>query len=440
MDRDQRIRDPVHNLISFSEKREEDKLLWALLQSFPMQRLRRIRQLGFSDQVYPGATHTRFSHVIGAMHMARRMLDVFQRNQIFENNDAHKKQRMATLAAALVHDVGHGPYSHVFEEVSESLKIKKRHEAYTEEIIKNTEIKETLEKFGVFGEVLNFFSQEPGADAYSAIISSQMDCDRLDFLVRDKHHSGIRSNAIDLEWLFDSLRIESVPFDPLTGVRIFTFVVLPKGVSVVEEFVLSYIKMYQNVYFHKTTRAAQHMIRDILSGLLKSDLATNEPFKSLPIVRYFVEGAKSLDAYLYLDDTSVMTVVQLLASGDFGDLSKLAKRYFVRDLYKCVELPRNSAGKIQTALAAKFIDALRNEKVTYFDDVVTDRSYKQYEVMDDKFLKNIFVKQNGDFEPLGDVSQIVRTTPNKSVRIYFPNAEERDKALAILAKCRENHL
>src|SRR6516164_8469016 len=119
---EERIRCPVHDLISFKKQRSEDVVLWKLLQTPALQRLRRIKQLGFSEFVYPGATHSRFSHVLGAMQMARRMLDVFERNNIFANKRDHRHQRRATLAAALLHDVGHGPYSHVFEEVAAGLK------------------------------------------------------------------------------------------------------------------------------------------------------------------------------------------------------------------------------------------------------------------------------------------------------------------------------
>src|SRR5262245_44422644 len=115
MDRDQRIRDPIYNLVKFSINDRYDHALWTLLQVPAVQRLRRIKQLGFSEFVYPGATHTRFSHVLGAMQMARQMLEVFERNRALPQDGDHKKMRAATLAAVLLHDVGHGPYSHVFE-------------------------------------------------------------------------------------------------------------------------------------------------------------------------------------------------------------------------------------------------------------------------------------------------------------------------------------
>jgi HD superfamily phosphohydrolase len=244
--KDQRIRDPIHNLIAFSSKRPDDPLLWDLVQSAPIQRLRRIKQLGFSEFVYPGATHSRFSHVLGAMQMARRMLDVFERNDIFPKRD-HVRRRRETLAAALLHDVGHGPYSHVFEDVAGELEQAQSHEGYTRQIIEQTEVKAILRKHGVYEGTRRFFTGEAGSDPYSRIISSQMDCDRLDFLVRDRYYTGIRSAAIDLAWLFDSLRIEEVPIDPVRQLRAYSFVVLPKGLSVVEEFVFAYMKMYENV-------------------------------------------------------------------------------------------------------------------------------------------------------------------------------------------------
>jgi HD superfamily phosphohydrolase len=124
---EERIRCPIHDLIGFKRSRDEDVLLWNLIQTSSFQRLRRIKQLGFSEFVYPGATHSRFSHVLGAMQMARRMLDVFEKNQAFEDVENLPIERKATLAAALLHDLGHGPYSHVFEEVCSARGLKKKH-------------------------------------------------------------------------------------------------------------------------------------------------------------------------------------------------------------------------------------------------------------------------------------------------------------------------
>lgn len=224
------------------------------------------------------------------MHMARRMLDVFERNSVFPKRD-HLLLRRATLAAALLHDVGHGPYSHVFEEVTAGLGQQQNYKSYTAQIIEETNIKSILRKHGIFDETRQFFTAEAGSDPYTRIISSQLDCDRLDFLVRDRYYAGLRSATIDLAWLFDSLQIEEVPIDPIRQLKGYSFVVLPKGISVVEEFVLAYMKMYQNVYFHKTTRAVQFMVSDIMSMAVSKDLRSNKKIKAHPIVRYLSDSA-----------------------------------------------------------------------------------------------------------------------------------------------------
>lgn len=272
---EERIRCPVHDLIGFKRSRDEDVLLWNLIQTEPMQRLRRIKQLGFCEFVYPGATHSRFSHVLGAMHMARRMLDVLAKNQRLGEHENFTLDRRATLAAALLHDIGHGPYSHVFEEISDHFELAQDHETYTLELLDIPEIKDELVKFGVYEQTRRFFTEEPGYSVFNAIISSQMDCDRLDFLCRDRHHTGIRSDAIDLEWLFDSLRIEKIPVDDAGIATEYSFVFSEKGKTVAEEFVITYMKMYQNVYFHKTTRAVQYLVRDMLIEVLSEH--TNRP-------------------------------------------------------------------------------------------------------------------------------------------------------------------
>jgi hypothetical protein len=182
MKTDQRIRDPVHDIIKFSVTDKYDPILWALVQTAPMQRLRRIKQLGFSEFVYPGATHTRFSHSVGALQMARRMFNVFERNKVLEHAEDYEQWRAATLAAVLLHDVGHGPYSHVFEEMSETAGIEISHEDYTLKIIDSAEIADILKKSGLYEKVRSFFEDEPPNNSYSAIVSSQLDVNSLAIL------------------------------------------------------------------------------------------------------------------------------------------------------------------------------------------------------------------------------------------------------------------
>jgi HD superfamily phosphohydrolase len=241
------------------------------------------------------------------------------------------------LAAALLHDIGHGPYSHVFEELCEDLGIDKNHESYTRELIEEPTVRALLDQFGVFESTRLFFTKEPGYRVFNAIISSQMDCDRLDFLCRDRHHTGIRSAAIDLAWLFDSLRIEKVPIDDEGDAAEYSFVFTEKGLAVAEEFVIAYMKMYHNVYFHKTTRGIQHLVKDMLHEILR-DQRGNSALKGSSLLRFF-DGGGTLSDYEAMDDSSIVSVAHVASENQWGLASELADRFFKRDPYKCFEIP-----------------------------------------------------------------------------------------------------
>jgi HD superfamily phosphohydrolase len=139
----QRIRDPIHNLIEFRANEFED-VLWRVMQTAPFQRLRRVKQLGFSDLVYPGATHSRFAHSVGVFHTARQLMTVVQNHL---GNSYEPTKANIALAASLVHDVGHGPFSHAFEDVGRRLDLKlANHETVSDALIRNSEIAEVLRK------------------------------------------------------------------------------------------------------------------------------------------------------------------------------------------------------------------------------------------------------------------------------------------------------
>lgn len=175
----QRIRDPLHNLIEFKANQFEN-VMWRVLETRPFQRLRRVRQLGFSDLVYPGATHTRFAHSIGVFHTARQLVDLIYRSMGstgFEQSKAH-----IALAAALLHDLGHGPFSHAFEEVGRRLNLKlAEHERLSDTLIRDGEISKTLSGLGsgFASDVADLVSRSSPKDIYGAVVSSQFDADRL---------------------------------------------------------------------------------------------------------------------------------------------------------------------------------------------------------------------------------------------------------------------
>jgi HD superfamily phosphohydrolase len=189
------VRDPVHDLIEFS-MRDFDQMCWRIIQTQPFQRLRRIKQLGFSELVYPGASHSRFAHSLGVFHIARLLATVIQ-NIRGEGYDALRARQ--AIAAALVHDLGHGPFSHAFQEVFESLGID-AHESMSARLIQETDIRDQLDGFSpnFAAEVAKIVSDKVPADIYAGIVSSQFDADRLDYMRRDRLMAGVQSSAIGI--------------------------------------------------------------------------------------------------------------------------------------------------------------------------------------------------------------------------------------------------
>lgn len=440
--RDQRIRDPIHNLIKFSSNIQDDEILWHLLQTPPLQRLRRVKQLAFSDFVYPGASHTRFSHSVGAMQMARRMLEVFERNKVLIQNRDSQLWHRATLCAALLHDIGHGPYSHAFEAVSENLNITTRHEEYTSRIIEETEINDLLSGSStpalpssskeLFDATLSILKTDPGETQYSRVISSQLDADRLDFLMRDRHFTGVHFGEIDLEWIFDSLTIEKIPVELGSSVKQWTFVVSEKGRLVVEGYLAAYAHMYTNVYFHKTTRAVEAMVKEILS-----EVFSNENFKDkLPaddrLLVYFSEGREpSIEHFMTLDDSAILSLISRVALGNFGRASELAKRFLRRDLFKCFEPPKQPKEDPPNKKIGNFIDSMDEQGITYIKDLPSHKGYKQFEVTDNNFFKNILVRSAIDDEPksIGTLNPaVVHFADKPTIRFYYDDSHQREQA------------
>ncbi|MGL4419030.1 MAG: HD domain-containing protein [Gemmataceae bacterium] len=203
--------DPIHGLITF-ESNSWDRLLLMLINTHEFQRLRRIKQLGLSEMVFPGGNHSRFAHSIGVMHNARRFLDRIDKL----GHKLDEMQRTAVLTAALLHDVGHGPFSHAFEKITND-----HHETRTVEIITNdcTEINKALREHDPkLPDLLkNFFEKDGTADGQAPesiprylvqVISSQLDADRFDYLLRDSHATGVGYGQFDSKWLIQHIQVD----------------------------------------------------------------------------------------------------------------------------------------------------------------------------------------------------------------------------------------
>ncbi|NJM00317.1 MAG: HD domain-containing protein [Synechococcaceae cyanobacterium SM2_3_2] len=307
MTKPQRIRDPLHNLIEFNTS-EFERVIWKVIQTKPFQRLRRIKQLGFSDLTFPGATHTRFAHSIGVFHTARQLMKIVQ-EKLGTDKYSDSKASVA-LAAALVHDLGHGMFSHTFESLGKKLDLKMaRHEEVSKQIILNNEVAEVLKELGSGfpRDVSTLISKGTPSDLYDAVVSSQFDADRLDYMQRDRLMTGVQNSGIDFAWLIKNLEIGEVPsgVDDSSLGNIETFILSPKAIYAAETYVLSLFQLYPTVYYHKTTRGAEKMFSFLMLRVLKL-IRDNQTAKTglpqnHPIVK-FGNDSDSLENALALDD------------------------------------------------------------------------------------------------------------------------------------------
>ena len=334
------IRDPVHDVIAFRVDRQPDGLLFRLIGAAEFQRLRRVRQLGFASLTYPGADHSRYSHSLGVMETARKMIG--QLRQSFQIDPADET---VCLAACLLHDLGHGPFSHVFERVSGL-----DHEELTRRIIDDpgSDVHRVLSDYdpGLAARVSDFLARRSGRGLLSDIVSSQLDADRLDYLLRDNLMTGSRYGDYDLGWLVHALTI-----DHGSG----KLAVLWKGVSAVEAYLQSRYHMYRNVYFHKVVRSAEGMAKLALQRAKR--LAVQERLAWPPredVVYMSLLGQRlTTPQFTDLDDVSMLHCFKLwTASGDVP-LSSLCKGLLYRRLFKTIDLTRiETSEQSQAAMAA----------------------------------------------------------------------------------------
>lgn len=339
----QRVRDPLHNVIEFKTGNDDfEHALWQVVQSRPFQRLRRIKQLGFSDLVYPGASHSRLAHSLGVFETARRLAGVIRRH-VDRPEDPKIEQ---ALAAALVHDLGHGPFSHAFEYVGTRLNLKMaNHELVSDSIIRDSEVSRALcaRGSGFANDVADIIAGNGEKTIYTAIVSSQFDADRLDYMRRDRLMTGTQNAAIDFEWLLFNLQVASVSYgvDEQKLGDVQTFVLGPKALYAAEGYVLGLFQLYPTVYFHKATRGAEKIFVELLSAMftlvLNGDVAATGLSATHPLIR-FAREPERLELALCLDDTVVWGALSMMVDAPNPVLSGLAKRLRDRNLYKCLDV------------------------------------------------------------------------------------------------------
>ena len=358
------IRDPVHDVIALRTDDPAEGLLFELLNAREFQRLRRVRQLGMASLAYPGADHSRYSHSLGVMQTARLMLDRLARQMPIDPGD-----RLLVLAAALLHDLGHGPFSHVFERVTGV-----HHEKLTGRVILDpeSEVHQILIRRDVTlpERLVDSLGHPEPRDWRGDVLSSQLDADRLDYLLRDNLMTGSRYGHFDLGWLLQALIVEPA------GDRL---CVVPKGVSAVEAYLQARYHMYRNVYFHKVVRAAEAMVQLVL-GRAKTLAAAGEldwPAGAAGVGRALVGERMTMAEFLDLDDAAVMQCLKVWADGPDAGLARLCDGLLFRRLFKTIDLAGHPDPPAAVAAAGRAIEMAGGDSAAaLFYDELTDTPYK----------------------------------------------------------------
>jgi HD superfamily phosphohydrolase len=405
------IKDPVHGYVYITE---EEK---ALIDSYPVQRLHRLRQLAGAEYVYPGANHTRFEHSIGVMHLASRVAE----NPNISQHIGEDEAEMVRIAG-LLHDVGHGPFSHVFEQLLDK-ELNQTHEDITLWIVENSELKDVLRRTGCRPETVGRLAvgrlHRSGKAFLDQIISSAVDVDKQDFIVRDTYHTGAEYGFIDVFRLIHTL-------DVLEG----DLAVDLGALSALESLMIARIESFRSIYFHRVGRAAQIMLA----------IAMEKANDELGLTSF-----KTTEEYLAMDDYSVWTMLKNCkkSSGIIRNLErrKLLKCAYERTFYEKDALVSNifSREANREQLQTDIAEEAKVDAEAVIIDVPTVPSVPNHHsvLMESMEIPVFYRTQKGEKIPqrLSEISRIFETLRGfiNILRVYAQE-EDREKVCAAASK------
>ena len=331
------LRDPVHGLVTFES--DEERLVEQLVDTPEMQRLRRVRQLGVTSLAFPGAEHSRFAHAVGSAFVMKLLIARLRaiHGELPSAQRVTEERAHEALAAALLHDLGHGPLSHLFEDAIPGTPA---HETWTERIVldPSTGVNAVLSRVdpSLPSRVVDLVHGRHPLPYLAKAVSGELDVDRCDYLLRDAHATGVRYGVYDLDWLLRSLRFgprrspDEAPALAIDGA---------KGLPAIEAFITARLFMFQQVYLHKSTRAAEWMIRMILARAVRV-LRDGGDLQAVPAAVW--AGARQevipLSDYLELDDGVLWAAMHAWEGANDPPLADLARRVRARALFKTLEL------------------------------------------------------------------------------------------------------
>jgi len=333
-------RDPVHNIIRLRTDTDEGNLMISLIDAPEFQRLRRIKQLGLALFTYQGAEHSRFTHSLGVLHLMTRVLD-----RLAESHKIADEDRAAARAAALLHDVGHGSFSHVMEKV-----LGFHHEALTVRAVLDdeTEINQVLAAHSATlpRRVADIIEGKFQPAYLAQLVSSQLDVDRMDYLLRDSLMTGAKYGIFDLEWIINALAVDA------ENDRIY---VTARGLYAVEEYLQARYYMFRQVYFHRTLRSAEAVLRSTLRRALEVTAEGGAVYcaPGTAFEKVLRRAPLTLADHLEMDDSDVIFHLKQWQRASDPVLRDLSCRFVGRRLFKAIDLDMPVDERLS------FIDAAR---------------------------------------------------------------------------------
>ena len=400
------LNDPIYGFIAIPSE-----LIYKIIEHPYFQRLRRISQLGLSHLVYPGAHHTRFHHAIGAMHLMQKSIQVLKNKKIKINLEEEE----ALLIAILLHDIGHGPFSHALEH---SLVNNISHEKISIQFMRelNRIFKNKLSL------AITIFQNKYKKKYLHELISSQIDVDRLDYLNRDSFYSGVAEGIVNSTRIIDMYNVYK-------GKLVLDY----KGLYTIEKFLLSRKLMYLQVYMHKTVLSAEHTLMNILKRAKYLVQKKQEIFMTNSLRKFLDDKinmndkknlTKNLNYFSQLDDHDIMISIKEWQKSDDIILSMLSKQIIERKLHKIEEIEKKELSKTIKNIKSKILKkySLTNSDLEYFAFPI-ETKHKIY--VPDKNPIYILKEKNNKYELSGIEKKLnfnkKRNTIIKNFICYHPS-------------------
>lgn len=392
------FKDPIHKYVHV-----KDQLIWDLIKTKEFQRLRRIKQLGTLYLAFHTAEHSRFGHSLGVYEIVRRMID-----ESFVGREAwNNKDRPLALCAALLHDLGHGPFSHSFEKIFNT-----DHEAFTQEIITgNTEVNEVLSRVSETfpQEVADVINKTHKNKLVISMISSQIDADRMDYFQRDAYFTGVSYGTFDMERI---LRLMRPSKDEV--------LIKESGMHAVENFIMSRYQMYWQIYFHPVSRGGEVLLNNCLKRV-KQLYKEDYQFKMYPkeFIPFF-EGTMTIDQYVELDEVTVLFYLKKWIHEEDEILSDLARRFINRDLFKYI--PFDGSIITITELQDLFIEGGIDPEYYFVSEAFSDLPY-DYDRPGSNRQPIHLLRRNGSIKEISSQSLVISSITGinrEDYKLYYP--------------------